>query len=374
MFDVIVIGCGGVGSAVLSELSRRGARVLGIDRFAPGHDRGSSHGTTRIIRRAYFEHPDYVPLLLRSYELWARLEDASSQRLFHRTGLLQIGPPDGELVPGVLRSAAEHGLAVQRLDGADVSGRFGGFVVPDGFSAVFEEGAGYLLVEDAVVAQLDLAAVGGAELSTGETVVGWSDGGAGVTVDTDRGHYEAGRLVITAGPWAPQLLAGLGVELRVVRKYQHWFANDDPRYRAAVGAPVFIHEVPAGFFYGFPQIDELGVKVGEHSGGAPVQDPSHVDRSLDAADQDRVARFLGEYLPGVGGAPTDYAVCMYTMSPDEHFIVDRIPGAEHVFFAAGLSGHGFKFTPVLGELLADLALEGKSDLPARFLSLERFGV
>ncbi|MEZ6069321.1 MAG: N-methyl-L-tryptophan oxidase [Pirellulales bacterium] len=374
-YDAIVIGTGGVGSAAVMQLAVRGARVLGLDRFAGGHDRGSSHGQTRVIRRAYFEHSDYVPLVQRAFELWDELERASEQRLFQQTGLLQVGPADGLVLPGVLRSARQHQLDVESFTADEVGRRFPGFVAAPDCAAVLETGAGFLYVERCVLAHLAEARRHGAELRSDVTVRSWRTSGDGVVVETDQGAFAAGRLVIAAGAWAAELLADLGVPLRVLRKPLHWFANDDPRYGLAQGCPVFLYECPGGVFYGFPDLDDgRGLKAADHHGGAVVDDPLAVSREVDTAEHDNVARFLAQHLPGVSHRAIGHAVCMYTMSPDEHFIVDRHPGCPQVAFAAGLSGHGFKFTSVLGEALADLALEGATTLPIGFLSVGRFGV
>ena len=371
VYDVIVIGCGGVGSAALYHLAARGARVLGIDQFPPGHDRGSSHGETRVIRQAYFEHPDYVPLLKRAYELWSELEQRHSQRLYHQCGVLEIGPPDGEVIPGVLHSAREHDLNVEELTASDVEQRFPGFQMPEGFAAVFEQQAGFLRVEDCVLAHIQQAQRQGAGLSVSETVTSWQATGNGVVVETAGQRYQARSLVVTAGAWAAGLLADVDVELKVLRKHLHWYGNADHRYQEEGGCPVFFYELPEGLFYGFPQIDDLGVKVAEHSGGEPVEDPLHMDRAMDREEAQRSERFVETRLPGVVGSRTRHQTCMYTMSPDGHFLVDRHPRWPNVCFAAGLSGHGFKFASVLGELLADLALQQTPQVPYEFLRIGR---
>jgi sarcosine oxidase len=370
-YDAIVIGTGGVGSAAAFHLARRGCRVLGLDRFPGGHDRGSSHGRTRIIRMAYFEHPDYVPLLRRSYQLWRELEQRAGRQLYCETGLLEIGPPHGVVVPGVLDSARRHALPIEQLDAAVVHARFPGFRVPDGSVAVFERQAGYLLVESCVLAHLDEARKSGAELLVGEVVKGWSASPRGVSVTTDRGTHHAGQLVVTAGAWAASMLSELGIPLPVRRKHLHWYRADSEVYRSDRGGPCFFYETRDGHFYGFPQIDDLGVKVAEHSGGAVIADPLVDDRQVEAADRTRVEAFLAGHLPQVSRTPTHHTVCYYTMSPDEHFIVDRHPAHPHICFAAGLSGHGFKFTCVLGEILADLALIGTTAHAIGFLGCRR---
>ena len=373
MYDVIILGTGGVGSTAAYHLARRGAKVLGLDRFGGGHDRGSSHGETRVIRQAYFEHPDYVPLLMRAYELWRELETECGVDLLHQVGLLQVGPPEGAVVRGVLESARRHGLAVDSLTAEETERRFPGFRVPNGSVGVFEPAAGYLRVERCVLAHLAAAKQGGAEFRTGVSARSWSSDGSGVRVVTDQGEFTAGTLIITAGPWAPQVLPGLGFALEVRRKHVYWFPAGDRRYHEAGGCPTYLFELPSGVFYGFPQIDDLGLKAAEHSGGAVVADPLNDSRELDAADLERVESFLAAHLPGAGRPMQRRSVCYYTMSPDEHFLVDRHPQHGNVFFAAGLSGHGFKFTSVLGEALADLATQGSTTLPIGFLSLGRFG-
>lgn len=373
-YDVIVVGLGGVGSAAAFHAARRGARVLGIDRFPPGHERGSSHGQTRIIRQAYFEHPDYVPLLRRASAAWAELEAQRGEQLYYETGLLEAGPPEGVVIPGVRESARRYGLPVDELRPAEARRHWPGLVVPDEFVAMFERRSGYLLVERCVVAHAEEARKLGAELRVGESVLHWHATDNAVVVETDAHTYSAANLVIAAGAWSSLLLSSLGVPLRVVRKHLHWYASDDDRYRADRGCPTFFFETPEGYFYGFPRIDEGGVKAAEHSGGEEVADPLGVDRSPDPRDEQRVARFLATYLPGVSSRRTAHAVCMYTMTADEHFLVDRHPQHPQVVFAAGLSGHGFKFVGVLGEVLADLTLAGDTNLPVEFLRLGRPGL
>jgi sarcosine oxidase len=372
-YDAIVLGAGGVGSAAMYQLARRGLRVLGIDRFAPPHDRGSSHGQTRIIRQAYFEHPDYVPLLLESYRLWAELEQHAGRQLLLNTGLVEIGSADGIVVPGVLEAARRHGLAVETLTPPAAQERWPALYVPDDMVAVFEPQAGALRVEQCVRAHLVAAQEAGADLRVGVEVLGWSFEGDSASIDTTAGRFSAARLVVTAGAWAGRLLADLDLKLQVRRKAMLWYPESEPTTRADAGFPCFLYELPHGVFYGMPSIDGSGVKVAEHSGGEPVDNPLHVDRSLRERDLEPVEAFLRTHLPTVLPACRDHAICLYTMSPDEHFIVDRHPQHPHVVFAAGLSGHGFKFAPVLGAALADLAFNGATRLPIEFLSLRRFG-
>ncbi len=370
-FDCIVLGTGGVGSAALYHLAQRGASVLGLDRFAPGHDQGSSHGHTRIIRLAYFEHPDYVPLLYRAFELWEALEQQQGVSLYRQTGLLEIGPRDGDVVPGVLAAARQHALEVDELSASDIRRQFPGIQVSEDWVGVFEARSGYLLVEDGVKAHADAAVRHGATLRTGDVIRQWHVEGERVVIHTDRDTYRAEQLIVTAGAWVPQLLPSLDVDLRVLRKPLLWYRTNSPDYRAETGFPIWLIETSAGTIYGFPEIDDRGLKIAEHTGGAPVDDPLHVDRRLLPEDRCPLDTFIEAHLPSVSNDCLHHVVCMYTMSPDQHFLVDRHPAFPQVCFAAGLSGHGFKFAPVLGEALADLALDGSTTLPIGFLGLGR---
>jgi sarcosine oxidase len=369
-FDVIVIGAGGIGSAAMRELSRRGAKVLGIDRFVPPHHYGSTHGETRVIRQAYFEHSDYVPLLRRAYEHWDELEQTLGVQLFERCGLLEVGPHDGEVVAGVLSAARLHGLDVEELSGAEVSRRWPALRIPEGLAAVFEPTAGYLHVERCVEVMLADAEQHGAELVTNCEVRSWQSIGDSFEVVTRDVTYLAAKLVITAGAWASGLLGEFGVPLVPMRKSLFWFPVDSMQRPTEL--PVYLYELDYGVHYGFPSIDGQSFKVAQHTGGIVLADPLSVDSSIHSAELAATQRFARECLVGAGKVPTSHKTCLYTMSPDSHFVVDCHPRFQGVTFAAGLSGHGYKFAPVLGEALADLALDGKTKLPIEFLSARRF--
>jgi len=356
-YDLIVLGTGGVGSAALYSAARRGMSCLGLDRFPPAHDRGSSHGESRLIRLSYFEHPDYVPLLRRSYRLWDELDNT----LLDRCGVLYCGPERGSIITGVMESARRHDLVVNPVDPGD----YGHHRFPEGSQAVFEPQAGWLPVERCVKRHLDEAAASGAEHRWGDPVTGWHTEGSGVRVTTTAGTYSASALVVSPGPWASRLLPGLSLPLEVQRKHMHWFECEDKRYENG-----FFYDLPHGQFYGFPQADGL-VKVAEHSGGESVQDPLLASREPDPEDDKRVAEFVANFLPGVQGPRIKHKSCFYTRTPDDHFVVDRYPGSDCVAYAAGLSGHGFKFAPVLGELLVDLATGEEAAIDVTFLSRAR---
>ena len=358
-YDLIVLGTGGVGSAALYHAARRGLRCLGIDRFPPAHDRGSSHGESRLIRLSYFEHSNYVPMLKRSYELWDQLDST----LLRRSGVVYFGPAGSQIIAGVLKSATEHQLEVE----AAAENSLPQFSPPSGFTALREADAGWLPVEQCVLAHLEQATAAGAEHRWGESVVDWQAVPSGVEVSTENGKYSAAAMVVAGGAWSSRLLQALELPLTVYRKHLHWFRCDDHRYQSG-----FFFDLPHGQFYGFPTTQGR-LKVAEHSGGEVVSDPFAASRAPDAADAQRIEAFVHDHLSGLVGERVDHQTCFYTRTPDEHFILDRYPGTKNVSFAAGLSGHGFKFVPVLGEALVDLATGRSPAFDCGFLTLSRFG-
>jgi sarcosine oxidase len=362
-YDVIVLGVGGMGSATLYELARRGRRVLGLDQFPLVHDRGSSHGQTRIIRRAYYEHPDYVPLVRRAYERWYDLEQLTGRHLLTECDCLTIGPPGGELVAGVRRSAREHGLSVEELSAAEMGRRFPVFRFGDGMAGVLEHDAGILAVEECVRAHTDSAVSLGADIHAEEPVIGWQPAGAGVEVRTARGTYQAERLVITAGAWATTLLADIGVPLTVMRQTLLWFAPADPASFRRDQLPIYLADVPGGPFYGVPMIDPRGHKAARHYGAAELPGPDGVDWTIHEDDELPLRDFFRRHLPAANGPRTFGQVCQYTLTPNRHFVLDAHPAYPQVLLAAGFSGHGFKFASVVGEIMADLAETGATRHP-----------
>lgn len=338
--DSVVLGLGGVGSAALHHLAKRGVDCLGVEQFAVGHDRGSSHGESRAIRKAYFEHPAYVPLLRRAYELWDELAVDAGVPLLRRTGVLQVGPPGGVVVRGVRQAAVQHGLDVQTLGAGAVAERFPGFAVPPGDVALFESDAGWLDATACVRAHVDGATRRGAVVWEETGARGWVRDGADLLLSTDRGDVRCRRLLVAAGPWASRHLP---LPTSVLRKTLHWFEA------AAPDTPVWLYERPGGVFYGFPSVGGV-LKAAEHSGGQAA-DPDAVDRRVGDADRAGLSAFLEAWRPDVG-APVRDRVCLYTMSTDGHFRMGQLPHEPAVRYVAGLSGHGFKFTAVLGELLA----------------------
>lgn len=371
-YDVIVLGLGGFGSAACAHLAQRNVRVLGIDQFPLGHQRGSSHGESRIIRQAYFEHPDYVPLLRRAYELWSELEQASGTNLYRQTGLLLAGSPTGETINGAIAAARQHAIPIEPLTASEAESRFPGMRFHQNHAVLFEPRAGFLRVEACINAHLEAARASGATLWPETPVHRIEIEANGVRIHTAQAVLTAPRLVVAAGAWTGPLLADLAIPLVPSRKFVGWFDVTPGAYHVDRGYPCFYAETHEGSFYGFPSLDGQVIKVAEHSGVDPVADPSLVDRACRPEDLPRLTTFLQQMLPHATSRLSRHSVCLYTMSPDSHFLIDHLPQAPHVTVACGFSGHGFKFTSVIGEVLADLSLRGKSSLPVGFLSLKRF--
>ena len=375
-YDVIVIGLGGVGSATAYHLAARGKRVLGLEQFTPAHDRGSSHGSSRIIRQAYNEGPGYVPLVLRTYELWEQLERDTSAQLLTITGGLFLGADTSNVVQGSLFSAREHNIAHELLDAKEIERRFPALHPRADQCAVYEERAGFLRPEAAVAAHLGLAAKQGATLHFEEPVSDWlitkTDS---VRVVSSKATYEAEHLIIAPGAWASQLLKLPAMPLHVRRHVMAWF---DPVGGIAAFKPdrfpIYIWETEKNvILYGFPATDceHCGVKAALHSGG-DICTPDSIERNIHERDIAEIREQLETCIPALNGKLLHAATCMYTMTPDEHFIVSSHPEHAQVSIACGFSGHGFKFAPVLGEVLADLAIEGSTKYPIDFLSPQRF--
>jgi sarcosine oxidase len=361
-WDVIIIGLGAMGSAAAFHLARRGQRVLGVDRYAPPHTLGSSHGQTRIIREAYFEDPAYVPLVQRAYELWDDLERETGAKLFLKTGGLMVGPPQSELVAGAVRSAEMHRLPYEMLSSAEVLRRFPVLRPPPDMVAVHEPRAGILFPEACVSAHLALAAKHGAVLRTGEAVTGWQADERGVSVTTSRATYRAQRAIVSAGAWARELLADLDPPLSVERQVVYWFdpLREIERF-SALRCPIHLWQFDEQrFFYGFPDLGE-GVKVALHHGGS-IGTADTISREVTEDEVEDMRQLLARYLPDGAGKFRAAAVCLYTNTPDGHFWIDRHPAHPNVLIASPCSGHGFKFSSVIGELLADLATERKPPL------------
>jgi sarcosine oxidase len=374
-FDVVVCGLGAMGSAALHHLAARGKRVLGLERYAPGHDRGSSHGRTRIIRLGYFEHPSYVPLLRRAYELWRELEAAAGRKLLHVTGIAEIGPPAGALVKGTLAASRLHGLRHETLAAPELMRRFPAFALPPDYVAVVQPDGGFVEVEPSIAANLSLAKAAGAQIRSGERVQAIEPRADGVRIVTDRGAVEAGAAIVAAGAWTKSLLPELAAPLRATREVMGWFEPTDAGLFSAF--PVFIMESRHGMHYGIPpQGGEgigAGIKIAKHHHRDETVDPDHYDRTVSAADEALIRAAVADHIPAANGALLAAETCLYTMTPDGDFLIDHLPGAQNVIVASPCSGHGFKFAPVIGEILADLATTGATRHDIARFSRERFG-
>jgi sarcosine oxidase len=371
-YDVAVIGLGATGSAALLDLARRGVRAVGIERFEPGHDKGSSHGETRIIRLGYFEHPSYVPLLRQTYQLWRELEKAAGQQLMHITGIAEIGAPDSEVVAGTLRASREHGLPHEVLDAKEVMRRFPAFRIPDDYVGVVQPDGGFLAVEPSIAAIIALAKRAGAEVQSGETVQAIKSSANGVVVETDHGTVEAKKAIVAAGAWVSKLLPGLPVKLSVTRQVQAWFEPNDASAFEAGRFPVFLIESRHGVHYGFPPHGGSPVKVAKHHASDRPVDPDAVDRAISDTDEAAIRAALADHIPAANGRMIAAKTCLYTNTPDHDFIVDTLPDAPNVIVASPCSGHGFKFVPVLGEILGALATEGGTRHDISRFKLARF--
>jgi sarcosine oxidase len=375
-FDAIVIGLGGMGSAAAAHLAARGRQVLGLEQFQPAHARGSSHGRSRVIRLAYFEHPSYVPLLLRAYELWEKLERDSGRSVLTITGGLMIGTPDSDVVSGSLRSAQTHGLSHEMLDAAEIRRRFPPFTPQPGDVALYEERAGVLRPEGAIHAHLEQANRHGADLRFDERVVEWHAHASGtVEVRTTRATYEAARLVLAPGAWAPGLFHLPALPLEIERQVLYWFAPPGGTAPFAPERfPIYIWDRGDGVqFYGFPA-DERGVKVAFFRTGSPARcTPDAIDRVVHPDEVRAMRDALAPCIPELSaGALVETVTCMYTLTPDHHFVIGLHPTHPGVVIASPCSGHGYKFATVVGEILADLALDGTTRHPIDLFSPARF--
>lgn len=376
-YDMIIIGLGSMGSASCYELARRGHRVLGIEQFGIPHDNGSHGGQSRIVRKAYFEHPDYVPLLERAYENWHKFEAQTEQQFYHRTGIVYFGKPDNVNIEGIRTAAILHDIHIENWDRDKAFKRFPQFEIPGNFDIIFEPDAGLVTPETAVDAYVHEAEGLGATILRDTAVLKWKVEGSGIRVITARADYTTDKLVVTAGAWTQRMLPGLNVPLEVTRQLLAWIAPPDPAAFSPAKFPCWFVEDPAlGTFYGFPLLPNakgpIGLKLAHHHPGITCG-PDEVKGPVPASEEEKLRLFLRKYIPSAGMQVLQTKTCLYTYSPDTHFIIDFLPGYDNkVVFAGGFSGHGFKFVPVVGEVLADLAEKGKTDLPVDFLRLKRF--
>ena len=371
-FDCIVIGVGGMGSSTLYNLAKRGRRVLGLEQFDIPHAEGSSHGVNRIIRLAYYEHPSYVPLLRRAYELWSEIESVSGEQLLYKTGSIDTAPSGHEVFEGSLESCLLHDIPHRVLNHAQINEEFPGYQLPPGHMGLLQGDGGFVLSERSIVAYANAAMSTGAEIHAREVVSGWEPDQGGVRVFTDRGEYTAERLVITAGAWTSgmvPILDDLAVPERQVLAWLQPIAGS--LYTPDV-FPVFNAYFDEGRYYGFPVYGIPGFKVGRYHHLEEVIDPDFAIKTVNSEDEAVLRSAVERYFPKANGTTMTLKTCMFTNTPDEHFIVDLLPANPQVAVAAGFSGHGFKFASVIGEILADLAINGETEHNIDLLKIDRF--
>lgn len=359
-YDVAVIGAGAMGSAAAYHLAKAGAKVIAFDQHPVPHSFGSSHGETRLIRQAYFENPNYVPLLRRAYQLWAELEDVPGQ-LFIKNGLFVAGHPDRKIMRGILASSEEHGIPIEKLNAVEAAGRFAGFNFEEDDLCIFEPNAGYLLVDESIRTTLKKARAFGAKIIERCPIMALSKNSAGFRLETSAESYQAKKVVLAAGAWSNTFLpAGFREKFVPHRVPLFWFKS-----RTIGGTPdvCFAFDTKSGFFYGFPQFGGA-TKMGLHKVGPKIDDPSDFSRDIGDDERTPVLEFMQQRTNFLNSAISQEATCIYTMTPDEDFVVDEIDG---MIVLAGFSGHGFKFAPVIGEVAKDLALDGKTAHPTKFL-------
>ena len=367
-----MIGLGAMGSAALYQLSKRGGRTLGIEQFDAPNEMGSSHGLTRIISLAYHEHPSYVPLLVRAFQLWHELEQQVHESLFCQTGSIDAGPPGSSIFEGSLKSCRLHDLPHEVLTSAELTRRFPGYKLPSDTMAVLQPSGGYLRPEACISAHLAASKAHGAEVHTRERVIAWEPRDRGVHVVTDRGHYDSDRLIISVGAWMPKivnLLQGITVPERQVIA---WFQPRRPEYFTPQNFPVFNLAVNDGNYYGFPVAELPGFKVGRYHHRHEIVDPDRMTRECQPEDDSLLRDFVQRYFPDAGGPVLRMQSCIFTNTPDERFILDLHPEWPQVVVASPCSGHGFKFASVIGEILADLAERGETTHDISLHRLSRF--
>jgi sarcosine oxidase len=371
-FDVIVVGVGGMGSAAAFHAARRGARVLGLEQFEIPHDKGSSHGLNRIIRLAYWEDLAYVPLLRRAYELWRELEKVAGESLLTITGSVDAGEPDSRPIRGVLQACERFDLRYEVLESGALRARFPGYQLPEDLVGVFQPDGGFLFSERGIVAHANAARRHGAMVHTNERVIAWDRESDQIVVRTDRSSYSTRRLVVTAGPWIGRVAGALRPLVNVERQVVLWVQPRVPEHFLPDRFPVFYLHGDEGSFYGLPLIGDHGMKIGKYHHLGQVVDPDGVDRVGHDEDEAPLRRALRRYFPDADGPTISLQTCLFTNTADEHFIIDALPQEPGVFVAGGFSGHGYKFCSVVGEILAELALDGATRHDISLFSAARF--
>jgi len=378
-YDVIVVGIGSMGASTCYSLAKRGFNVLGLEQFKIVHEKGSHAGQTRILRKAYFEHANYVPLLETSYKLWEELEQKTGQKLFHKTGLFYAGPKQHELLEGVKLSAKKYNIVLKTLNKKECLAQFPTFKFKENYEYLFEPNAGYVEPEKVISIYVELAKSKGAVLLENELVESWNEANNLITVKTKNNTFIAQKIIFTSGGFTQKLLPYKSHKLIPRRQITCWFEPKIPLSFTNENFPCFIYttsKVP-GSFYGFPMVsagrdsDKMGVKVGYHFPGESI-DPYNLNDFESEKHSKLIKEFMQDFIPD--GYKSSFATkaCIYTYSEDDHFIIENHKTYKNVSVACGFSGHGFKFTPLVGEILADLCIDGKTNHPIGFLSSDRF--
>lgn len=376
MYDVIVIGVGSMGSSTLYQLAKQGIKVLGIEQFGVGHERGSHSGVTRIVRKAYFEHPDYVPLLERAYKGWDAIQNEAGKNLFYKSGLLYLGEKNHPVIKGIKESAKLYNIDLRLAERNQTKA----FLIPDKFEQIFEPDAGFALAEETIKTYTEEALKHGAELKKGEQVIGWELKNEVIEVRTNRSTYRTEKLILSAGAFLKELVPQLAPKLKVTRQLIAWIKPEVSQVFKMdnFSSWVIADKSYPGIMYGFPMLSKSKIggsgllKIAHHTPGELIN-PEELERYDSKDEQIKILSFIEKYIPKAVGEMVSLSVCLYTNSPDDHFILDFLPDTNNqVIIASGFSGHGFKFVPVIGELLCDLVIHEKSETAIRFLSLDRF--
>jgi sarcosine oxidase len=378
-FDVIVLGVGSMGSSTCYHLSKQGYKILGLEQFDIPHDQGSHAGQSRIIRKAYFEHSDYVPLLERAYENWKKIEEETGAQIYFPTGLLYAGKPQDILIKGVRESAVKYALHIETLSNLEMTARFPQFQIPEGYDVLLEPDAGFVTPERAILLYVEQAIRHGASIHTKEKTISWKKAGASIEVTTTKGNYTCNKLIITAGAWAGSMIPGFSDHLQVTRQVIAWVnpAAWTPFELGTLPCWMIDEATQNGMYYGFPILPvgkfggPIGLKVALHYPGL-ASNPDAVNRTTSVEDESHLIEALHKFLPKGYLSTHVLKTCLYTNTPDENFVIDYLPGNDdQVIIGSGFSGHGFKFVSVVGEILADLAIKGKTHLPISFLNAQR---